>query len=89
MYLQVKKAIKAVGLPYKVVKNQNCAQPALGAFEVRLQGKLVFSKIKLGCWPFWNCLAQNLEQIEKCIQNSKRYFIKGRQALGTDGDQRE
>ena len=46
-----KALIKELGSNYKVLKNPNISKPRIGAFEVTLENKVIFSKIAKGCFP--------------------------------------
>jgi len=46
-----------------VSKNYRIPNPALGAFEVRISDKLIFSKIERKKWPNERIVLRNLQQV--------------------------
>jgi selT/selW/selH-like putative selenoprotein len=64
IFENVSKALtKELGSSYKILKNINNPKPRIGAFEVTFNDKIIFSKIKNGCFPDPNVVALKAKEI--------------------------
>jgi selT/selW/selH-like putative selenoprotein len=69
MFLKIKNHIEAKYNKYFVARNYLITDPAIGAFEIRINGKILFSKIESRKWPK---LIEVEESLQKFIEDEQK-----------------